>query len=141
MEAFLLARADSVLGQLDKEIPSTKEGQMEEEGKLVEALSISLEDMGVQGGGEGPGQERGRPPMERDFALEGGKREFPQGMERGNMPPGMPRQEEEGRGKSLMLIGTSMAAIVWGMVFVCFLPKRKMTVYKRRKTRIDEECT
>lgn len=133
LEAFILARADSVLGQLDGVIPSTQEGQKEEEGKLVEAKSISLQDMGVQGGGNmGDGPERGRPPMKRDFepGLEGA---FPKGMERGNMPPGMPRQEDEGMEKSFVFLGTSIVAIVWGILVVFFLPRQKMNVHKKKK--------
>lgn len=134
LEAFILARANSVLGQLDGVIPSTEEGQKEEEGKLVEAQSISLQDMGVQGGGDmGGGPERGRPPMERGFVPGQEKGDFPQGMERGNMSPKMLRQEEEARGETFVLIGISMAAIVWGIFIVFFLPRQKMTVYKKKK--------
>ena len=80
----------------------------------------------------GDGPERGRPPMKRDFepGLEGA---FPKGMERGNMPPGMPRQEDEGMEKNFVFLGTSIVAIVWGILVVFFLPRQKMNVHKKKK--------
>ncbi len=49
------------------------------------------------------------------------------------MPPGMPRQEDEGMEKSFVFLGTSIVAIVWGILVVFFLPRQKMNVHKKKK--------
>ncbi len=57
-------RADSVAGQLDGTIPSTSDGQSEDSSTLIDASSIDLSVMGVQGGddnmgGGGGGMDKG----------------------------------------------------------------------------------
>ncbi len=57
-------RAESVLGQLDGSIPSTRDGQDEDSSSLIDASSIDLTIMGVMNGGGGSGgggDERGGP--------------------------------------------------------------------------------
>lgn len=60
LKEFILLRAESVGAQLDGQIPSTTSGQKEFSG-LIDASSVDLEAMGVQGGGKdgregGPGK-------------------------------------------------------------------------------------
>ncbi len=54
-------RAESIRGQLDGSIPSTWAGQQEDSSALVDASSIDLNVMGMQGGGNmggGPGSQQ-----------------------------------------------------------------------------------
>ncbi len=53
LKSFCLLRAESIRGQLDGMIPSTSDGQQEDDSTLVEASSISLTDMGSMGHGGG----------------------------------------------------------------------------------------
>jgi CheY-like chemotaxis protein len=49
LKSFCLLRAESIRGQLDGMIPSTSDGQQEDDSALVDASSISLTDMGSMG--------------------------------------------------------------------------------------------
>ncbi len=53
LKSFCLLRAESVRGQLDGTIPSTSDGQQEDDSELVDASTISLTDMGSMGHGGG----------------------------------------------------------------------------------------
>ncbi len=53
-------RAESVLGQLDGTIPSTRDGQEEDSSTLIDASSIDLTVMGVMNGGGGGDQPGGQ---------------------------------------------------------------------------------
>lgn len=53
LKSFCLLRAESIRGQLDGTIPSTSDGQQEDDSTLVDASSISLTDMGSMGHGGG----------------------------------------------------------------------------------------
>lgn len=53
LKSFCLLRAESIRGQLDGTIPSTSNGQQEDDSALVDASSISLTDMGSMGHGGG----------------------------------------------------------------------------------------
>ena len=53
LKSFCLLRAESIRGQLDGTIPSTSDGQQEDDSALVDASSISLTDMGSMGHGGG----------------------------------------------------------------------------------------
>ena len=53
LKSFCLLRAESIRGQLDGTIPSTSDGQQEDDSALVDASSISLPDMGSMGHGGG----------------------------------------------------------------------------------------
>ena len=56
LKSFCLLRAESIRGQIDGTIPSTSDGQQEDDSALVDASSISLTDMGSMGhGGGAPG--------------------------------------------------------------------------------------
>lgn len=50
LKEFGRLRALSIQGQLEGTIPSTTSGQKEESSKLIDASSINLSDMGMQGG-------------------------------------------------------------------------------------------
>ena len=67
-------RAESVLGQLDGTIPSTRSGQEEDSSALVDASSIDLTVMGVMNGGGGGfgGREGGDPGGDSGTAPSGG---------------------------------------------------------------------
>ena len=65
LRQFCLLRADSVSGQLSGLIPSTKDGQQEDDSSLIDASSITISDMGsmnntVQGGQSSTQQQEGR---------------------------------------------------------------------------------
>ncbi len=69
LKQFCELRAESVRGQLNGMIPSTTEGQAEDSGALIDASSVSINDMGSMGmgggqpgGGESEGFERGGRP-------------------------------------------------------------------------------
>ena len=53
LKSFCLLRAESIRGQIDGTIPSTSDGQQEDDSALVDASSISLTDMGSMGHGGG----------------------------------------------------------------------------------------
>ena len=53
LKSFCLLRAESIRGQLDGTIPSTSDGQQEDDSTLIDASSISLTDMGSMGHGGG----------------------------------------------------------------------------------------
>ncbi len=72
LRKFCLLRAESVRGQLSGAIPSTAEGQAEDDSAFVDASSISISDMGSQSGGMGKDGMGGRPD------------EAPQNTEAGN---------------------------------------------------------
>lgn len=63
LESFCLLRAESIRGQLDGTIPSTSDGQQEDDSALVDASSISLTDMGSMGRGGGTPGGGDRPDM------------------------------------------------------------------------------
>ncbi|SFR97382.1 CotH kinase family protein [Anaeromicropila populeti] len=56
---FCLLRAESIKGQLDGTIPSTEEEQTENSQALIDASSITVSDMGTQGGGNFGNKEDG----------------------------------------------------------------------------------
>lgn len=58
LKKFAKLRAESIEGQLDGTVPSTNEEQEKDSSKLIDASSVNLNDMGVQGGGE-PGKDFG----------------------------------------------------------------------------------
>lgn len=57
LKNFIYLRAESIRGQLSGSIPSTTSGQSENPNALVDASSITLSDMGTQGGGMGGGMD------------------------------------------------------------------------------------
>lgn len=61
LKSFCLLRAESIRGQLDGTIPSTSDGQQEDDSALVDASSISLTDMGSMGHGGGTPGDGERP--------------------------------------------------------------------------------
>ncbi len=65
LKETVFLRAESVLGQLDGSIPSTRDGQEEDSSSLIDASNIDLTSMGVMNGGGGGsgggGDERGGP--------------------------------------------------------------------------------
>ena len=63
LKSFCLLRAESIRGQLDGTIPSTGDGQQEDDSTLVDASSISLTDMGSMGHGGGTPGDGDRPDM------------------------------------------------------------------------------
>ena len=63
LESFCLLRAESLRGQLDGTIPSTSDGQQEDDSALVDASSISITDMGSMGHGGGTPGDGDRPDM------------------------------------------------------------------------------
>lgn len=63
LKSFCLLRAESIRGQLDGTIPSTSDGQQEDDSALVDASSISLTDMGSMGHGGGTPGDGDRPDM------------------------------------------------------------------------------
>ena len=60
LKTFCELRTESIEGQLDGTIPSTTDGQSEDDSNLIDASSLTLSDMGTMnngapGGGGGPG--------------------------------------------------------------------------------------
>ena len=80
LESFCLLRAESIRGQLDGTIPSTSDGQQEDDSALVDASSISLTDMGSMGHGGGTPDDGERPDM-----LDGNGGQMPGNGERPDM--------------------------------------------------------
>lgn len=67
LRQFCLLRAQSITGQLSGEIPSTKTGQQEDTGSLIDASAITISDMGgmdntMQGGQGSNRQQENAPP-------------------------------------------------------------------------------
>lgn len=63
LKSFCLLRAESIRGQIDGTIPSTSDGQQEDDSAFVDASSISLTDMGSMGHGGGTPGDGDRPDM------------------------------------------------------------------------------
>ena len=67
LKEFCALRSESVEGQLNGTIPSTKEGQAADSSALVDGSSLAISDMGTMGGQGGwsgmsmPGQDRPDP--------------------------------------------------------------------------------
>ena len=55
LETFVALRGESLRGQLGGSIPTTEEGQAAQPDALVGAESLSMSDMGSQGGGQNGG--------------------------------------------------------------------------------------
>ena len=53
LKEFCLLRAESISGQLDGTIPSTSDGQTQDNTSLINASSINISDMGSMGNGRG----------------------------------------------------------------------------------------
>lgn len=83
LKSFCLLRAESIRGQLDGTIPSTSDGQQEDDSALVDASSISLTDMGSMGHGGGTPGDGDRSDMSDE---NGGQ--MPGNGERPDMPDG-----------------------------------------------------
>lgn len=108
LREFCLLRAESVTKQLSGELPSTSEGQEADSTGLVDASSLSLSDMGSQGGmGMGEGRMAGNRETNRqsnapeDFGAadtpnlaeppsENGEENFPQENDAAGKPGGAP---------------------------------------------------
>lgn len=60
LKEFCLLRAESISGQLDGSIPSTSEGQNQDNTSLVDASDLSISAMGSMGNTMGGGQDGGR---------------------------------------------------------------------------------
>ncbi len=65
-------RAESIRGQLDGTIPSTRSGQEEDASTLIDSSSIDLNVMGVMNAGGGGGKDGGR-DFGRGFDFSGGR--------------------------------------------------------------------
>lgn len=83
LKSFCLLRAESIRGQLDGMIPSTSDGQQEDDSALVDASSISLTDMGSMGHGGGTPVDGDRPDMSDENSGQ-----MPGNGERPDMPDG-----------------------------------------------------
>ncbi|MBE7043695.1 MAG: hypothetical protein E7399_09460, partial [Ruminococcaceae bacterium] len=132
----MLLRAESVKGQLNGTIPSTKEGQQSENANLIDASSIDLSVMGVMNMG-GPRGERfekneGQQPQEftpptaedrQNFSFD--EQQAPPFSQNGeaNFPDFFQGQEQETSSDFFGLI-LSGVILVAGFLFVC-LYKRK----------------
>lgn len=81
LKTFCELRTESVKGQLNGEIPSSTEAQTKAPDSLISTDSLTISDMGTQGGGQGGrgdmGDEKGKDFGERPEQLE-----FPDGEER-----------------------------------------------------------
>lgn len=86
LRQFCKLRVQSVEGQLDGRIPSTREGQSENESARIDASHITLSDMGSMGTGDGGIQDDmgGKEPW---GSMSGGQRDMDGGFEKdGDMP-------------------------------------------------------
>ena len=83
LKSFCLLRAESIRGQLDGMIPSTSDGQQEDDSALVDASSISLTDMGSMGHGGGTPGDGDRSDMSDENSGQ-----MPGNGERPDMPDG-----------------------------------------------------
>ena len=83
LKSFCLLRAESIRGQIDGTIPSTSDGQQEDDSAFVDASSISLTDMGSMGHGGGTPGDGDRPDMSDE---NGGQ--MPGDGDRPDMPDG-----------------------------------------------------
>ena len=102
-------RTQSIEGQLDGSIPSTEEGQTADSSTLIDASSVTLNDMGSMGGGGFGGGKM--PGTDRPDRTEDGKEQAPDDAEQGDtnripggfgdftMPEGFGGQMPEGQGQ------------------------------------------
>ncbi len=87
---FCLKRAESVLGQLKGEIPSTEEGQKEDSSSFVDAGDLVISDMGGMTSGF-QGNFPGNPGASQEKGADGSQK-FPGMGEQGEGQPGEPPQ-------------------------------------------------
>ncbi|MGF7142798.1 spore coat protein CotH [Anaerotaenia torta] len=104
LREFCLLRAESISGQLDGTIPSTRDGQSADNSTLIDASHINITDMGTMSGGGGGfgwggnnGSDMGNMPGRNEMppseapSFPGGTEQTDQGAERpSNAAPSMP---------------------------------------------------
>ncbi len=90
LKEFCELRAQSVREQLDGTIPSTSEGQSEDNSAFIDASNITVSDMGSMGNGGGPGGQGDQGgqggPGEGGNGDGGNPPEPPEGFDSGNPP-------------------------------------------------------
>lgn len=101
LKSFCLLRAESIRGQIDGTIPSTSDGQQEDDSAFVDASSISLTDMGSMGHGGGTPGDGDRPDMSDE---NGGQ--MPGDGDRPDMPDGNGGQMPENGDRPDGSVGT-----------------------------------
>ena len=112
LKEFCELRAQSVREQLDGTIPSTSEGQSEDNSAFIDASNITVSDMGSMGNGGGPGGQGGQggPGGQGDQGGQGGPGEGGNGDDSngdnndnsgfgGGNPPDMPNGGGENQGE------------------------------------------
>ena len=112
LKEFCELRAQSVREQLDGTIPSTSEGQSEDNSAFIDARNITVSDMGSLGNGGGPGGQGGQggPGGQGDQGGQGGPGEGGNGDDSngdnndnsgfgGGNPPDMPNGGGENQGE------------------------------------------
>ncbi|WP_018213066.1 CotH kinase family protein [Desulfitobacterium hafniense] len=72
LKTFCTLRAESIRGQLDGNIPSTAEGQQEDNASLIDAGGINMKSMGGMSGGRGNGEDRGQEMRPDSAGMTGG---------------------------------------------------------------------
>lgn len=97
LKSFCLLRAESIRGQLDGTIPSTSDGQQEDDSALIDASSISLTDMGSMGHGGGTPDDGEQPDMPDEnggqMPDDGDRPDMSDGN--GGTPPGRPDEKSD----------------------------------------------
>lgn len=112
LKEFCLLRSESVKGQLDGSVPSTKQGQNADSSSLIDASSITISDMGTMNMGSMGGKND--KPMKNDSENDSqninetvetteapeqsttmdNSSAMPQPPQKGNTPPEMPNGEQ-----------------------------------------------
>ena len=138
LRTFCMLRGESVSGQLDGDIPSTKEGQSADSAALVDASGLTLSDMGTMerggfggpggalgqegfgGGFPGPGGQEGQTspePAGTPLEAPGGNRDAgPAGAHSGNFPGGATKPSAALDSRTYPLLGASVAILLAGVL-------------------------
>ena len=107
LRTFCELRTQSIEGQLAGSIPATEEGQAADSSALIDASSITLNDMGSMGGGgfgsgsmpgkDRPGRSESNEEQTPEDSEKGSTSQMPEGFG-GQMPEGFEGQMPEGFG-------------------------------------------
>ncbi|MCR5374281.1 MAG: CotH kinase family protein [Lachnospiraceae bacterium] len=152
LKEFCELRAQSVRGQLDGTIPSTSEGQSEDNSAFIDASNITVSAMGSMGNGGGPGgqgdqggpggqggqgengENGGNPPTPPDGTNGENPPTPPDGFNgngataSGNAGFNGPQQENTAENTSnimtYLLLGGSLAALLLGLGIAFFYKKK-----------------
>lgn len=126
LKNFCLLRAESVSGQLDGTIPSTAEGQAQDNSSLISAAELAISDMGAMDhmmGGRFPGKDE----HSDGFAPHGRQEDAVEAFNpQGNFaPPDIQNGSPANNTVSLILLSVSIGILMFGLMTALLFRRRR----------------